>query len=155
MRSRIVWLSALASCIFVACAADPGSVEDQIRRLLADMETAAEAKDLGALKDTVSERYSDEAGNDRRAIVGLLTYHFLRNQGIHLFTRVASIESREDGSATARAFVAMAGQPIADASALVGIRANLYRFDFEFEPAPDGWRLTRAAWRPAQFEDFR
>ena len=44
---------------------------------------------------------------------------------------------------------------IAGAAALLGIRANLYRFDFEFEPEPDAWQLARAAWRPAQFEDFR
>ena len=43
------------------------------------MEVAAEQKNLRPLKAMVSEQYSDEHHNDRQAIVGLLTYHFLRS----------------------------------------------------------------------------
>jgi len=126
-----------------------------MRALFERMEVAAEQKDLRPLKAMVSERYSDEHHNDRQAIVGLLTYHFLRNQSIHLLTRVTAIEFPEPGRASVIAYVAMAGRPIPDVDALTQLRADLYRFDFRLsEGGENGWLVTGAAWRPAETADF-
>jgi hypothetical protein len=138
-----------------ACSPEPESPEARIRALLDQMEVAAEQKDLGPLKAMVSEQYSDERGNDRQAVLGLLTYHFLRNQSIHLLTRVRAIEFPEPGRATVSVYVAMAGRPIPDADALTRLRADLYRFEFRLaEGGESGWLVTGAAWRPAETADF-
>lgn len=118
------------------------------------MEQAAEEKNLRALKDVVDERYADANGNDRDAIVGLLTYHFLRNRTIHLLTQIAEMQVGDDGVASVTAYVAMAGRPILGSEALAQLRANLYRFEFTLEEDEAEWLLTRAAWRPADPEDF-
>jgi hypothetical protein len=93
-------------------------------------------------------------GNDRQAIVRLLTYHFLRNQSIHLLTRVASIEIPEPERASVTVYVAMAGRPIPDVDAMTQLRADLYRFDFALEDVEERWQVERAAWRPAEARDF-
>ena len=96
----------------------------------------------------------DAKGNDRDAIVGVLTYHFLRNRTIHLLTRVAELQVGDDAVAGVTVYVAMAGRPIPGSEALAGLRANLYRFEFTLEEEEAGWRLTRATWRPAEPKDF-
>jgi hypothetical protein len=154
MRRPAALLVAISAIAWPACSSEPEPAEARIRALLAEMEVAAEAKDLRPLKAVVSERYTDELGNDRRGIVRLLTYHFLRNQSIHLLTRVAAIELPEPGRASVTAYVAMAGRPIPDADALTQLRANLYRFDFALEDVGKSWQVTRAAWRPAEARDF-
>jgi len=154
MRRPAALLVTVSAIAWPACSSESEPAEAQIRALLAEMEVAAEAKDLRPLKAIVSERYTDELGNDRRGIVRLLTYHFLRNQSIHLLTRVAAIEIPEPGRASVTAYVAMAGRPIPDANALTQLRANLYRFDFGLEVAGERWQVTRAAWRPAEARDF-
>jgi hypothetical protein len=126
-----------------------------MRALLDQLEVAAEQKNLRPLKEMVSEQYSDEHGNDRQAVVGLLAFHFLRHQSIHLLKRVTTIEFPESGRASVRVYVAMAGRPIPDVDALTGLRADLYCFDFRLgEGGEHGWLVTRAAWRPAEIADF-
>ena len=148
-------LAALASLALAACSAQPDSPDAQVRALFAMAEAAAEEKDAGALKELVSEHYADDGGHDRQAIAGLLTFHFLRHQTIHLLTRIHAIGFPEPTRAATTTFVAMAGTPILIVDDLARVRADLYRFDFELADEGDGdWRVTRAAWRRATPEDF-
>jgi hypothetical protein len=154
-RALPALVAAIALLAGWGCSSEAESPEARIRTLLEEMEVAAEQKDLGPLKAVVSEQYSDAQHNDRQAIIGLLTFHFLRNESIHLLTRVAAIEFPEPGRASVRVYVAMAGLPIPDVDALAQLRADLYRFDFHLgEGGESGWLVTSAAWRPAQAADF-
>ena len=153
-RSRAL-LAAFAAQALAACPAQPDSPEAQVRALFALAEAAAEEKDAGALKELISEHYADDEGHDRRAIAGLLTFHFLRHQTIHLLTRVHAIGFPEPTRAAATIFVAMGGTPILVVDDLARVSADLYRFDFDLADEGDGdWRVTRAAWRRATREDF-
>jgi hypothetical protein len=148
-------LTILAAAWLPACAAEPDSPEAQIRALLQQAEAAAEEKNVGALKQLLSESYSDDHGQDRQAVAGLLTFTFLRNQSVHLLTRVRSIEFPEPAQARTTVFVAMAGTPIPGIDELPRVRADLYRFDFSLGDEGSGdWRVTRAAWRRASADDF-
>jgi hypothetical protein len=153
--ARLALLAAIALLAGPGCSPEPESPEARMRALLEQMEVAAEQKNLRLLKAMVSEQYSDEHHNDRQAILGLLTYHFLRHQSIHLLARVTSIEFPEPGQASVSVYVAMAGRPIPDVDALTRLRADLYRFDFRLgEGGESGWLVTGAAWRPAETADF-
>ena len=57
-------LTILAAAWLPACAAEPDSPEAQIRALLQQAEAAAEEKNVGALKQLLSESYSDDHGQD-------------------------------------------------------------------------------------------
>ncbi len=146
--NRLALLALLAAAWLPACGAKPDSPEAQVRALLQRAEAAAEEKRVKALKKLVSESYSDDRGQDRQAIAGLLTYYFLRNESIHLLTRVRSIEFPEPARSRATVFVAMAGTPIPGIDELVRIRADLYRFDFSLSDEGSAeCRVTRAATR--------
>ena len=126
------------------------------RGVLAALEASAEAKDAGAMKEHVSDAYADAQGNDKRAIAQLVAFHLLRNQSVYLLTRVARVAVEAPGQGSAEVWVAMAGTPIAGPEALVGLRADLYRFDLRLGEEPDGeWRARSAEWRPAAADDFR
>ena len=149
--SRLLAVLAIAA----ACSSGSGSPEARVRTALADAERAAEEKDLRTLKAALSLAYSDSNGNDRDAIAGLLTYHFLRNRDIHLLTRVAGVALDGNTRSAVTVFVAMAGRPIPNAVALAQLRASLYRFEFDLAEENDGsWRVTGAEWRPAVAADF-
>jgi hypothetical protein len=139
-----------------ACSDAPDTPEARVRAVLAALEEGARARDAAGMKQHVSETYGDPYGHDKQGVAGLVTLHFLQNRSVHLLTRVAGIELADsEGAARAEVYVAMAGVPIADASALPGVRADLYRFDLALREEPDGdWRVTSAEWRPAQIEDF-
>jgi hypothetical protein len=138
----------------VACSAD-SPPEDRVRAVLAELEESAQARDAGEMKQHVSEAYSDGKGNDKRAVAQLVAFHLLRNQSVYLLTRVRSVEIAAPGQARAEVLVAMAGTPIAGPEALLGLRADLYRFDLGLAEEDGVWRVRSADWWPASAGDFR
>jgi hypothetical protein len=138
--------------ILLACAPEPQFPEDEDRALLAEI--AVEERDLNTLKGFVSDDYADERGDDKRAIHAILAYHFLRNRSVHLLTRVQSVTVLAPERAQATLLVAMAGRRIQSAEQLVGLRADLFRFEFALVREGRDWRVESAAWRRAERNDF-
>lgn len=151
-RLSIAWL---ALVVFSASACRSGdSPEAQVRATIERAEDLAEAKDLGGLKELLSDAYQDGADQDKRAILGLLFVQFRRHESIHLLTRIDRIEIHQPAVAASTVFAAMAGRPILSASDLSALRADLYRFDLNFADERGTWRVTKATWRPAELSDF-
>jgi hypothetical protein len=145
----------VAACLGLACAPAAETPEDRVRAVLAALEAGAQARDVGAMKELVSERYMDAAGHDKRAVGALVGLHLMRNESIHLLVRVASLAIPAPGRADVVALVAMAGTPIPGPEALPALRADLYRFDLALGEEDGVWRVTGAAWRPAAIADFQ
>jgi hypothetical protein len=145
----------LALCLLALACAERTPPEERVRSVLAALEESAQARDAGAMKEHVSEGYSDAHGNDKRAIAQLVAFHLLRNQSVYLLTRVQGVEIAAPGQARAEVLVAMAGTPIESPEALLGLRADLYRFDLAFAEEDGDWRVRSADWRPAAVQDFR
>jgi hypothetical protein len=90
-----------------------------------------------------------------QAVLGMVRYHFLRNDAIHLLTKIGQISFPTGSTADVTVFAAMAGEPIPSPTELAVIRADLYRFDLSLEGGGrEPWRLVRAAWRRAGVSDF-
>jgi hypothetical protein len=145
---------ALGLVLALACSSDPATPEARVRATLAALEAAAQARDVAALKDHVSESYSDAYGHDRRALGAMAMLELRGHRSVHLLTRVRAIEIGPSGEANVVAVVAMAGTPIAGAEALASLRADLYRFDLQMREEDGAYRLTRAEWRPATIAEF-
>lgn len=137
-----------------ACSSGRDSPEAQVRALLKQGEAAAEKKEAGVLRRLISEKYSDSQGQDKQAVEAILRYYFLRNQSIHLFTRIRQISFPRPDIAQADVMVAMAGQPIADTEQLERLRADLHRFEITLARENGEWKVTHAEWRRAEFADF-
>lgn len=125
-----------------------------MRALLQRGEAAAGKKESAALRQMISEKYADSQGQDKKAVEAILRYYFLRNESIHLLTRIRQIGFPRPDVAQADVMVAMAGQPIADAGQLERLRADLHRFEITLARENDEWKVIRAEWRRAELGDF-
>jgi hypothetical protein len=151
--SVLIFLLSVAS-FTGACSSGRDSPEAQVRALLAQGEAAAEKRESGVLRQLISEKYSDSQGQDKKAVEAVLRFYFLRNQSIHLFTRIRQISFPQPDMAQADVMVAMAGQPISDAEELERLRADLHRFEITLAQENGEWKVMRAEWRRAEFADF-
>jgi len=147
-------LGLVVAMLLPGCRDERASPEAEVRALIDSAVTAAEQKNIGTLKDIVSEKYSDEQGQDKRAVEGLLRLHFLRNQTVHLYAHIQSVTLPQPDRAQATVLVAMAGLPIASAQALPALRADLHRFEIDLAREGKTWRVQRAAWRRAEPGEF-
>lgn len=138
-----------------ACHSEPDSPEAQIRAVIARGEKAVEEKDIGTVKELISEQYHDGNKLDRRTVVGLVLRQFMAHKSIHLLIKISSIEIAEPGHGHVVLFAAIAGRPIPSPAELATLKADLYRFEFDFdEESARDWKLTSASWRPAEIEDL-
>jgi hypothetical protein len=146
---------ALVAVLQIACGSKPDSPEARVRALIKKAEVAAEQKDLGTFRDIISDQYLDEFRQDKQVTLGILSFHFFRNQSIYLLTRIQAITFPEPARAEAVVFVATAGQPIRGTEELVALRADLFKFDVTLAAKGKGdWKVTRAQWRRVELKDF-
>ena len=149
-----VFPAAISLLPLVSCSPRQDTPEAQVRALFARAETAAEQKDLAVLRPMISDKYADGEGQDKKAIEAVLRFYFLRNQSIHLFTRIQSIEFPEPSRARAVVLVAMAGQPIKTGQEFERLHADLNRFVITLVREDKEWKVTAAEWRRAEPADF-
>jgi hypothetical protein len=157
-KPRVEWLFAtlfaLVFPLFAGCLPARETPEMQVRALLKQAEVAAEARNLSVLRQLVSDHYTDSQGQDKRTIEATLRYYFLRNESIHLLTRVQAITFPEPSHARAVVLVAMAGEPIPGVQEIERLRADLYRFEITLANENKEWKAIRVEWRQAELGDF-
>lgn len=136
-----------AFLVLTAACAGP-SVEERIRAQLDEMEQLVEERKLSALLDHVSDRYTDNHGNDREGLRSLMAYRLRPGRSIHVLKKIRVIEVTEPGSARADLLLAAADAPL-DSWPLDDLDAEFLRVELTLEPDDSRWRIVRAAWRRA------
>lgn len=135
-------VAALVCVLIGACSSS--TPEEEVRKVFAAAESAAEERDLGGVMDLVSDRYSDPRGNDKAAIRAMMQGFFIVNQSVHLLMRVEELEFPSDSLATARLTVGMLGRQSSEDWAFA---ADVYEFDVRLVREGGDWRLQSATWR--------
>jgi hypothetical protein len=125
---------------------DPQSPEAQVKAVVAAMETAAEARDVGDLMEHVSKNYRDAYGQGPDEASRYVRGFFIANQSVHLLTRVEAIEFPATDEARASVLVGMASRA-AESAASWDLAADLYEFDVVLVRDGGDWKVTYAEWK--------
>lgn len=141
--SRVLLLVAFAT--LTACG-DADSPEQQVRRVIDKMETAAESRDVGDLIQHLSSEYRDANGMSSDEAARYARGYFIGNQSIHLLTRVEQVEFPLPDEARARVLVGMVGRE-ADAAGNWDLAADLYEFKLALRQEGGEWKVSFAEWR--------
>lgn len=145
----------LVAIVILSAGCAAPSPEERIRRLFAEAEQAAEAKDVGALVDLTASDFAGGQGLDRRELRGFLFVLFQQHERVFVLHRVTSLAvAPDETNATARAAVAMAGAPIEGPADLSRISADLLVVETDLRVEDGEWRVAGASWRSAAIEDF-
>jgi hypothetical protein len=119
---------------------------DPVRRLLADLESAAEERDAGRFAARLGEGFQGQESVTKAAAEAEMRRYFAAYESIRIELYDVEVE-RADGSARVRCKVAFSGQ----ARRAFGLEnllppSALYRFDLEVRDEGGAWRVTRARW---------
>ena len=153
-RSTLLPLLFLLALVLSGCGRELPPPEERIRALVSEAREAAEARDLSALRNLIADDYRDAQGREKGDLVNILRVLFLRDQSVHLLTRVGEIGFPEPGLATVTVYVAMAGRPFPEQD--IGLlRADLHRFDFTLRETRSGdWQAVDIVWRRPDRADW-
>jgi hypothetical protein len=150
MRSaarRLAVRSMLAAALLAALAgcSEPETPESRVRAALGALELAAEAGDVGAFRELVSERYVDAEGRNREMLADTVRFHVLahpRGREVILRVRDVQLTSEDRASVMLHAGFAGAGQG--------ALHADAYAVDLDLAlEEDDTWRVVFAQWKPA------
>ena len=152
-KNQIICLISLV--IFItACSDKPLTREEQIRQFIEAGVNAAENRDHNDLAEMIDDEYQDQKALTRTQLVKLIKLYFFRHKNIYLFTKINEIDFPAEDEASVDLHVAMAGSVISDTSALLNLRAKIYRFELELIKRDD-WQLREASWYPASMADMQ
>lgn len=143
---RKLFLPLICSVIALSACDGTESPEAAVRSVIAQMEAAAEARDVGDLLEHIAGDYSDAHGHTRDDLGRYVRGYFIANQSIHLLTRVQSIEFPSRAEARAQIQVGMLGReaPAADAWNLA---LDVHDFDVSLVRDSGKWKVSYARWR--------
>lgn len=129
---------------WLAACAEPDSPEAQVRAALAELEAAAEAGDVAAFGERISDSYQDALGHDKQRLRDFVRFQVLRNPaGREVVLRVRDVRLTSDRTASVMLHAGLAG---AGEGAL---RGDAYAIDLDLGLEDDVWRVRWAEWRPA------
>jgi hypothetical protein len=139
----------------LACGGKERSPEEQIRARLAEIEQLAEAGDVAGVKELISERYEDAAGNDRRALAAWLTFQRMQHRNLYVWSRIRTLELVAPEQASVVVVAGMAASPISGPADLARMRADVYEIDLDLvDEGGSDWRVVSASWRPTRPTDL-
>lgn len=155
MKSIRLCYTAIVILVLVLTACRSGDTpEEKVWRFVAAGEEAVEARNIGDVKDLISEKYLDEQGRTRRDLVALSARYLYANKNIHVLTRIGELTFPAENRAMLQLYVAMTGQNVSDLDALLNMQADLYLFTMELVREDEEWKLLKADWHHARKEDF-
>ncbi len=141
---RFAWFACLT--LLLSGCGDPDSPEQRVRSVIAEMEIAAEARDVGDVTQWLAPDYRDAHGNSVDDIARALRGYFIANQSVHLLTRIQEITFPNEDEARATVLVGMVGRD-ADAANAWDLAAELYEFEIALLYSDEEWRVSWAEWR--------
>jgi len=123
----------LATILLAACGVKT-SDEQQVRALIDDVETAAEARDASDVLEHVSDDFADSGGLDKTQLRDFLRGYFLAHPKLELAVSVESLEFPVDGLAQAE--ISVTTVELTD--------PNRMLLKVEFRRSDGEWQVTRA-----------
>lgn len=128
--------------VLVAACSSADSPETQVRKVIDEMEQAAEDRDVGDLMEHVSASYRDAYGQGPDEASRYLRGYFIANQSIHLLTRINSLEFPTHDEAHANVSVGMVGREDDDGN--WNLAAELHDFDVVLRLEDGDWKVRYA-----------
>jgi hypothetical protein len=141
-RLLVPTLTALLGAAAAGCG--PNDPQAELRDLIAAAETAAEARDTGFFRDTISASYADRRGQRRDDVVNVIRGMFLTNATIEVITRIETIELAGTDAAKVKLQAALVGKR--EGATFFDVDGDLDRIELELVRESGDWRVISADW---------
>jgi hypothetical protein len=133
-RTNMKFLTVLFVFTLLAACGKHSSDEEQVRELIAGVESAAEQRDASDVLAFVADDYEDGSGYDKSQLQNFLRGYFLAHPKVELLVNVESLEFPADGLAQAEISVTRVSLSDPDHQ----------RLNVEFRRRGGEWRVQRA-----------
>jgi hypothetical protein len=123
--------------------------QDNIKKVITDIQTAAQEKDIKKIIDHLANTYNDPQGYNHETIKGLLIAYFLQYPTISAY--ITNLEISIDDKSAKAVFqtVLTSGNKTGSMSDVIPQTLGVYDFDVSLKKESNGWKVTSAKWEQA------
>jgi hypothetical protein len=125
--------------------------QDKIKKVITDIQSAVEGKDIKNILNNVSKTYNDPQGSDYETIRRLLLGYFFRYPKISVYINNLDISVEDNTSARAMfQAVLTSGKKTGSVSDIIPESLGMYYFDVSLTKESNEWKVTSATWTQAE-----
>ena len=146
---RVVTISLVFVIIIIALGCQKITEQDKIKKVITDIQAAAEEKDVKKIINNLAKTYNDPLGiqlrNYQRAVARL----FLSISKISTYITNLEISIENTSAKTVFQTVLTSGNKTGSASDVIPQSLGVWDFDVSLKKESNSWKITSAKWEQA------
>ena len=146
---RVVTISLIFVIIITALGCHKMTDQDKVKKVITDIQKAAEEKDVKKIINNLAKTYNDPQGYNYETIKGLLIGYFFQYPKISAY--ITNIEISIENTSAKAVFqtVLTSGNKTGSAADVIPQSLGMYDFDVSLNKELNGWKVTSAKWEQA------
>ena len=120
--------------------------QDKVKKVIADIQTAGDEKDIRKIMNNLSKTYSDPQGFNYEGIKGLLLGYFFRYPKISVYINSLTISVEDTSARAVFQTVLTSGEKTGSVIDVIPQSLGVWDFDVTLKKELNGWKVTSAKW---------
>jgi ketosteroid isomerase-like protein len=147
---RVVTILFIFVITITALACHKETEQDRVKKVITDIQKAAEEKDVKKIMNNISKTYSDPQGLNNETIKKMLQGYFFIHPKISAYITNLDISIENTSARAMFHTVLTSGNKTGPPSDLVPQSLGMYDFNVSLKKELDGWKITSATWAQAE-----
>jgi hypothetical protein len=150
---RFVILLLLFVIILIALGCHKETEQDKIKKVITEIQTAAEKKDIKKIVNNISKTYNDPQGYNYEKIKGLIIGYFLRYPKISAY--ISNLEISVENTSAEAVFQAVltSGDKTGSVSDVIPQSLGMYDFNVLLKKELNDWKVISAKWEQVGIDE--
>jgi hypothetical protein len=124
--------------------------QDKVKKIITDIQTASEQKDVKKITNNISKTYSDPQGFNYEGIKGLLIGYFFRYPKISVYINNLTISVENTSARAVFQTVLTSGEKTGSVTDIIPQSLGVWDFDVTLKKESNDWKVTSAKWEEAE-----
>ena len=124
--------------------------QDKVKKVITDIQTAGDEKDVKKIMSNISKTYSDPQGFNYEGIKGLLLGYFFRYPKISVYINSLTISVENISARAVFQAVLTSGEKTGSVTDVIPQSLGVWDFDVTLKKESSDWKVTSAKWEQTE-----
>jgi hypothetical protein len=124
--------------------------QDKVKKVITDIQTAGEEKNVKKIMNNLSKTYSDPQGFNYEGIHGLLLGYFFRYPKISVYINNLTISVENTSARAVFQTVLTSGEKTGAVTDVIPQSLGIWDFDVSLKKESNEWKATSAKWKQTE-----
>jgi hypothetical protein len=152
---RVVTILLIFVITITALGCHKETEQNKVKKVIADIQMAAEEKSVKKITNNLSKNYNDPQGFNYETIKGLLLGYFFQHPKISVYITNLEISIENTSAKAVFQTVLTGGNKTGSAADLIPESLGMYDFDVSLKKESGDWKVTSAKWEQVGNDEHR